>query len=630
MPDIAARQPGALESQWIPMDPHLWKIENYPAFLEARRELLATAANSHLDGLLTCPAAAAEAGAVAVEWSRKEATGAAPSVDESDAEVRTGEVQDLIQWLLEQGYSEPQTDVEVVDRTPGACSRWRKPPGRTGCRRGSPSRSCSNWTPMSSMRTAYRHWATRSSPRAQAFASTSVDSKAPRSGASRAQAWPGGPTDPGGAGPVWCELRYSRSCLAYSPRMPADVDSAAEVTLFLDEDGGLLVRGSSQAVDTVLAELLTPAEIEAHRRVTSRVTDVTAAGASAAAVATTAQEYLRLTAGSLEKVRQFGSQTDGTGALRGYVRDQGGHFAGSLSFETVTFGAEQALALQTAAVSMALRSAIANVEAAVERVEGKVSDIQRRLGSREIGDVVGVYRRLDRVVAATTSRGHLLDADWDAVAGAGLVLEQALETMRAYATLTVSAIDPEARLPKREAAVKDLNDPGGVAGTLQLILIAEQALHLWEYLHLERVRQTDPDHVQSALVEARSSLRAQRERDEELVVAATACIERVRRIDPLEVHYLFAIPAMEDASNRALDRLQEFAEAARAPAPAIGRGLRRPALSETRAEAKRKALDVKDDVIEVAQITGKATARGAKYASRRVRRSSPGTPSDSE
>lgn len=119
MPGIAAQQPGALESQWIPMDPELWKIENYPAFLEARRELLATAANSYLNRLLTGPAAAAEAGAVAVEWSRTEATGAAPSIDESDAEVRTGEVQDLIRWLIEQGYSEPQTDVEVVDPDTG-------------------------------------------------------------------------------------------------------------------------------------------------------------------------------------------------------------------------------------------------------------------------------------------------------------------------------------------------------------------------------------------------------------------------------------------------------------------------------------------------------------------------------
>ena len=412
--------------------------------------------------------------------------------------------------------------------------------------------------------------------------------------------------------------------------MPADDAQSDEVTLFLDDDGGLLVRGGSHAVDAVLAGLLTPGEIEVHRRTASRVADVAAVGASALAVAATAQEYLRPSAESLEKLSRFGAQTDGTGALRGFVRGDGGKFAGQLSFESVSFGAEQALALQTAAVSMALRSAIANVEAAVERVEGKVSDIQRRLGAKEIGDVVGAYRRLDRVVTATTRRGHLLDADWDAVAGAGLDLDRALEAMRAYVTRTINAIDPDAGLPKREGAVKDLNDPDGVAGTLHLILIAEQALHLWEYLRLERVRQTDPEHVESAIAEARGSLRTQRALDEGLVTAAVARIERVRTIDPLEVHHLFAIPGMEKASDRALDELQEFAEAARAPAPDIGRGLRRPALSETRAEAKRKAVGAKEGVIEVAQIARKATGQGAKYASERVRRSRSGPPTDSE
>lgn len=408
-----------------------------------------------------------------------------------------------------------------------------------------------------------------------------------------------------------------------------DEDSAAEVTLFLDGDGGLLVRGETHAVDTVLAELLTPAEMEAHRQVASRVADVTAAGASVAAVAVTAQEYLRPTAASLEKLSRFGAQTDSSGALRGFVRDNG-RFAGNLSFETVSFGAEQALALQTAAVTMALRTAIANVEAAVERVEEKVSDLQRRLGAKEVGDVVGTYRRLDRVVAATATRGHLLDADWDAVAGAGLDLDRALESMRAYVIKTVNAIDPGARLPKREAGVESLGDADGVAGTLKLILIAEQALHLWEYLRLERVRQTDPDHALSALTEARTSLKVQRAQDEKLVAAAVERIERVRTIDPLEVHHLLAIPNMEEASNRFLDELEAFAEAARAPLPAIGRDLARPALSETRAEAKRKALDAKDDVIEVARFTGKATAMGAKYASKRVRRSSPPSPPANE
>ena len=52
LPEVEAKHPGALRSQWIPEDPELWKIENYPAFLEARRELLADAANLLLEGLL--------------------------------------------------------------------------------------------------------------------------------------------------------------------------------------------------------------------------------------------------------------------------------------------------------------------------------------------------------------------------------------------------------------------------------------------------------------------------------------------------------------------------------------------------------------------------------------------------
>lgn len=50
--EFVSRQPGAVESHWIPMDRELWKVENYPQFLRARRELLAQAANEFLDGLL--------------------------------------------------------------------------------------------------------------------------------------------------------------------------------------------------------------------------------------------------------------------------------------------------------------------------------------------------------------------------------------------------------------------------------------------------------------------------------------------------------------------------------------------------------------------------------------------------
>ncbi len=51
-PEIEAKQPGALTSQWIPADPVLWKIENYLDFLEARKMLLAAEANRRIQELL--------------------------------------------------------------------------------------------------------------------------------------------------------------------------------------------------------------------------------------------------------------------------------------------------------------------------------------------------------------------------------------------------------------------------------------------------------------------------------------------------------------------------------------------------------------------------------------------------
>lgn len=44
--------PGALASQWIPMDPELWKIENYLDFLDERKKLLAEEMNRRMEDLL--------------------------------------------------------------------------------------------------------------------------------------------------------------------------------------------------------------------------------------------------------------------------------------------------------------------------------------------------------------------------------------------------------------------------------------------------------------------------------------------------------------------------------------------------------------------------------------------------
>ena len=50
--EIETKHPGALASQWIPIDPTLWKIDRYRDFLKARKELLAAEANKSFEGLL--------------------------------------------------------------------------------------------------------------------------------------------------------------------------------------------------------------------------------------------------------------------------------------------------------------------------------------------------------------------------------------------------------------------------------------------------------------------------------------------------------------------------------------------------------------------------------------------------
>ena len=51
-PEVEKAHPGALASQWIPADPALWKIENFRAFLEARKVLLAAELNRRMEELL--------------------------------------------------------------------------------------------------------------------------------------------------------------------------------------------------------------------------------------------------------------------------------------------------------------------------------------------------------------------------------------------------------------------------------------------------------------------------------------------------------------------------------------------------------------------------------------------------
>ena len=89
------------------MDRELWKIENYPDFLAARRELLAKAANEFLDSLL-----AGSVPDVMTSGSILERTGDVLGGIGSEEEEQT--LLDIKLWVINQGLPEGALSYELV------------------------------------------------------------------------------------------------------------------------------------------------------------------------------------------------------------------------------------------------------------------------------------------------------------------------------------------------------------------------------------------------------------------------------------------------------------------------------------------------------------------------------------
>lgn len=108
LPEVAAKHPGVLESQWIPTDPELWKVERYHDFLAARRELLAESAQRFLASLLNSDST--------TEGAVLEPLQVAEEVVD---DPRAQQVQAVIAELAERGFATPTVDAEIADPASG-------------------------------------------------------------------------------------------------------------------------------------------------------------------------------------------------------------------------------------------------------------------------------------------------------------------------------------------------------------------------------------------------------------------------------------------------------------------------------------------------------------------------------
>jgi len=108
--EVETKHPGALASQWIPQDEELWRVDRYPDFLAARRELLAKAANRFLDEL--------RSGTALI--SSQPLQGRAVVIEETeDLDARRDQMTTLVAELVELGCADPAVDCEVADPATG-------------------------------------------------------------------------------------------------------------------------------------------------------------------------------------------------------------------------------------------------------------------------------------------------------------------------------------------------------------------------------------------------------------------------------------------------------------------------------------------------------------------------------
>lgn len=109
--EIESTYPGALASQWVPMDETLWEIEHYPEFLTERQKLLADAANTFLASLLHSEFKDEEPALVA--FLSVSSLGGIADAEEEELLLETNI------WVQQQGLPEGEMLFELADDATG-------------------------------------------------------------------------------------------------------------------------------------------------------------------------------------------------------------------------------------------------------------------------------------------------------------------------------------------------------------------------------------------------------------------------------------------------------------------------------------------------------------------------------
>ncbi|WP_032364438.1 hypothetical protein [Rhodococcoides fascians] len=326
---------------------------------------------------------------------------------------------------------------------------------------------------------------------------------------------------------------------------------------------GVLVAGDVDAVEGYLACIKDLAG-DAVQVAGIDKASLTSAAAVAGGLTTTASQhgqFVRLSPESLKMLQSYKVLPGAGGYNRMTVVDASNKFRGQMQWKSVSVAPTRALGLQLLAVQIALQTAVQSVTDAVERVQGSVDKILLLAQAALVGDVVGNHAALSRIAKTHAETGALPTADWDSIASLGPALQVGIERLREHAKRTVAGFDASKPVQDRASYLKNAVEDKRLGETLQLLVIAEQSLYLWQKMRIERVRATEPEHVQTVVDSASALLREHFERDGELLLHSRGALATYAAIKPLEiVRWMSTKDLKRDMTSLRKD-LDEFANA---------------------------------------------------------------------
>lgn len=335
---------------------------------------------------------------------------------------------------------------------------------------------------------------------------------------------------------------------------PTDADEV--VVAFQDES--LLLGGDPAAVESYLSRL------RALAGQGVRIAGIDGASLGNAAIAGLASlladsgTYVQLHRDTVDALREGNLVPVGDGIFR---LTTGADVFARLQWRPELLGPEVMLSAQMLAVQMALKSAVAEVEDAVRRVEDKVEAVLEVARAQRAGDVLGNSLTVSRMVDSLEKYGSLPDAYWDSVAALGPALNVAVSQLRNHVSRILASFDPAVAVQQRAAKLRNAIEDSRIGDTLSLLVIAEEALHKWQRLNLARIEAKEPEQLLRAIDEARELVDHHLREDLDIYRSAKEVFHRFGRTAAVDGFRFWAVRELARQRVALRDEFDRFAKA---------------------------------------------------------------------